>query len=149
MWRSKKFIIGIALAVVALVGSIGGVALADDNEADSTHQSQQAALLERICEIYEANTGTAIDAEALQNACDQAQSEMWEEALQNQIQSLVDEGKLTQEQADEYLKWWESRPEDLPFGLGLMPHDGGLFGDFGRHGGGFPGGGELPATSEE
>jgi hypothetical protein len=114
MWRSKKFIIITVLVVVALAGTIGGVALAQGNGDENPQPgARQAALLERVCEIYYENTGTTINADDLQNAFAQAQGEIREEALQNYLQGLVDNDKITQEQADELLDWWQSRP-DVP-----------------------------------
>ena len=43
------------------------------------------ALLDKVCEIYEQNTGIAIDPQELQNAFIQAQSEMRDEALDNYL----------------------------------------------------------------
>jgi hypothetical protein len=118
MWRSKKFIIIAVLAAVVLVGSIGGVAIATDNGDDGQPQAQYGALLERVCEIYEQKTGVAIDQETLKDAFAQAQSEMRTEALESWLQSLVDEDKITQEQADQYLEWWQARP-DMPIKFGF------------------------------
>jgi putative ABC transport system permease protein len=101
MWRSKKFIIIAVLAAVVLVGSIGGVALAQTGDENNNSQAQQGALLDKVCAIYEENTGTAIDAQALQEAFAQAQSEMQDEAMDNYLQKLVEEGKITQEKADQ------------------------------------------------
>ena len=147
MWRSKKFIIITVLAAVLVAGSIGGIALAQGNGDEDVNQpeARQAALLERICEIYEDNTGTAINAEDLQNAFAQAQSEVREEALQNYLQNLVDNGKITQEQADQWKSWWQSRPEGLPFGPGFPGH-GMMQRGFGGPGGGFHGCFEPPAA---
>ena len=135
MWRSKKFI-AITLATVLVVGSTVGVVLAADNGDGngSPPGAQHAALLDRVCAIYEENTGVAIDPQQLKDAFAQASSEMREEALDSYLQNLVDEDKITQEQADQYLKWWQARPEDMP-----LP---GPFGRFGRHGfdGGMKGG---------
>jgi hypothetical protein len=132
MWRSKKFIIITAIVVLALAGTIGGVALAQGNGDDNQPGAQPAALLERVCEVYQENTGTSINADDLQAAFTQAQSEIREEALQNYLQGLVDEDKITQEQADELLDWWQSRPEDLPFALGPgSPGMGGMHRGFG------------------
>jgi hypothetical protein len=37
------------------------------------------------------------------------------EALKSWLQDLVDKGKITQEEADQYLEWWQSRPDiELP-----------------------------------
>jgi len=145
MWRSKKFIIAMVLAAIVTVGSIGGIALAADNGEASQPQAQQEALLDKVCEIYEQNTGTAIDVQALQDAFAQAQSEMQSEALNNYLQNLVDQGKITQEQADQYKAWLESRP-DVPILAPGFP-DHGMHRGFGGPGGGFPGCYE-PQTAE-
>ena len=51
MWRSKKFIVGVVLAAVLLFGSIGGVALAQENESDSGDNNQpRIEFLERLAE---------------------------------------------------------------------------------------------------
>lgn len=124
MWRSKKFIIVAVLAAVVLAGSIGGVAFAQTSTDDSQPAAQHEAMLDKVCVIYEQNTGTAINSEELQKAFDQARSEMQDEALNNYLQSLVDEGKITQEQADQYKAWLESKPEvDVPLAPGFPGHD--------------------------
>jgi len=122
MRRTKKLIIIAVLAAVVLVGSIGGVALAQTGDEDNSSQTQQEALLVKVCEIYEENTGTAIDAQALKEAFVQAQDEVRTEALDSHLQKLVEEGKITQEQADQYKEWLESRP-DVPVAL-EMPSAG-------------------------
>ena len=122
MWRSKKFIIAVVLATVALVGGARGAVLAQNGTAgESQPQLQRAALLDRVCEIYEDNTGTAIDPEVLKDAFAQAQGEMRTEAMQNRLQKLVEQGKITQEQADQYQEWQQSRP-DVPLGYGFKGH---------------------------
>jgi hypothetical protein len=145
MWRSKKFIIAAVLAAVVLVGSIGGVVLAQTGDEENSPQARQAALMEKVCAIYEENTGTAIDLEELQKAFDQARDEMQSEALDKYLQSLVDEGKITQEEADQYKAWLESKPD---IGIPIAPGLGGrgMHPGFGGPGGGFPGGGEPPTT---
>ena len=122
MWRRKKFLLVGLLAAVLLIGSIGGVALATDNGDDSQPEARYGALWDRVSEVYEQKTGVALDQEALKAAFAQAQSdmraevlqklrEMETEALQNRLQNLVDEGKITQGEADQYLEWWQSRPD--------------------------------------
>ena len=117
MRRSKKFIILTVLGTVVLVGSITGVVLAQNGD-DSQPKLGPEALLERACTIYENNTGVAIDQEALKDALGQAQNEMRIEALQNRLQYQVEQGKLTQDEADQYLEWWQSKP-DAPAGFGF------------------------------
>ena len=116
------------------IGDIAGgvVAAADDSSSNTEDQNQPSdghqALLDRACVIYEEETGVAIDSKQLKDAMDQAQTEMRDEALESWLQSLVDEGKITQEEADQYLEWWQSRPDIkllLP-GLGGSGHGGGM-----------------------
>ena len=131
MSRSKKFAVVALLAAVLLVGSIGGVAFAQTGNGDDGRPKARCGdLVERVCEIYEQNTGVVIDQEVLKDAFAQVRSEMRPEAPQNQpkmepeammkdhLQNLVDEGKITQEQADAFQEWLEARP-DVPFGFGF------------------------------
>jgi hypothetical protein len=91
-----------------------------------TVETRQEALLDRVCQIYQENTGVAIDPQQLKDAFAQAQKEMQDEALQSWLQKLVNEGKITQDQADQYLQWWQSRPDiELPE-LGGHGHGGGM-----------------------
>lgn len=122
MWRGKKFILVTVLATVALVGSISGVVAAQNGD-DSQPNAVNQTLLDRVCEIYQENTGVAIDQQALKDAFAQAQSEKLQEALDSRLQYLVDQGKITQGEADQYKEWWQSRP-DVPFGLGFGGHGG-------------------------
>ena len=105
MWRSKKFILAVVLSVVMLVGGTAGVALAQSEEDEGL--GPRHAVAARVAEIL------GIDQQELEDAFKQAMSEMREEALDRHLQKLVDEGTLTQEQADEYKEWIESRP-DVP-----------------------------------
>jgi hypothetical protein len=154
MWKRKWFI-PVVLLPILLIGAVAGgvVAAADDSSSNTEDQSQTTdryqALLDRACAIYEEKTGVAIDSEQLKDALDQAQSEMRDEALQSWLQYLVDEGKITQEEADQYLEWWQSRPDiELPLpGLGGHGRGGGMM-----WGGGFqPWGGPCcaPDASDE
>ena len=142
MWRSKKFIIAVSVAVL-LAGSIGGVVLAADTEGSSQLEARHGQFMDKVCEIYEQDTGVSIDQEALKAAFTQAAGEMraeimqnrpeigpeamqnrpeiGPEAMQNRLQNLVDEGKITQEQMEELQEWWDSKP-DVTFGFGHPGH---------------------------
>jgi len=124
MWSTKKFIIAMVVAAVLAIVSVGGVVLAQDNgDEDGTQpEAQHAALLERICEIYEDNTGTAINAEELQNAFAEAQSEMRAAAMEARLAKMVENGVLDETKAQELQEWLEAMPEDLPFRPGLGGH---------------------------
>src|SRR4030042_4235323 len=133
--KKRKWFIPVVVASVLLIGGItGGVVAAVSNsssnttagnQSQATHQYQ--ALLDSACAIYEEKTGTTIDSAQLKDALDQAQGELQEEALETRLQTLVDEGKITQEEADNYLAWWQSRPDiEVPLpGLGGPSHGGG------------------------
>ena len=141
MWSSKKFIIVMVLAAVLAVGSIGGVVLAQESEEDSP-AAKCGEFMEKVCAIYEDNTGDDIDPEALKEAIAQAKGEMQAAAMEARLAKMVENGVLDETQAQELQEWWESRPEDLPFRCGLMARGGER--PFGGPGGGFQGGDRLP-----
>jgi len=137
MRRSKKLIITAVLTAVILAGSIGGVVLADNGD-NSQSGALFEALWDKVSAIYKEKTGDTLDQEALKEAFAGAQSELRLEAMQNRIQSMVEEGKITQEQADEYLNWQKAMPE-IADGFGFRGHIGfhgmgGLRGMGGMHG---------------
>ena len=148
MRRSKKLIIIAVLATVVLAGSIGGIALAADNENDGGPAAKFGELFDRVCEIYEQKTGVAIDQAALKDSFTQAheelrpelpalstmpkRGEMDREAMQERLQALYDEGKITQEQFENKKAWLEAMPDDLP-AFGFRGHIG--FRGFGGFGG--------------
>ena len=111
------------MATVVLVGSIGGAVLAADDGDDTRVEDKSAVLLDRVCAIYQEKTGVTIDQEALKDAFAEAQDEMRSEALRTWLQSLVDEDRITQAEADEYLQWMEVKP-DMPAGFGLRGRGG-------------------------
>jgi hypothetical protein len=120
--HNRKWFIPIVVASVLLIGGVtGGMIAAADNDtgvpvAQNETANQYETLLDKACTIYQEQTGVAIDPQQLKDALQQAQSEMRDEALQNRLQDLVSQGKLTQEQADQFLQWWQSRP-DVPVPL--------------------------------
>jgi len=119
MRRSKKFIIITVTVAAVLAGCLAGVVFANPENGDNNQpESKCGALLDRVCEIYQENTGVAIDPQQLKDAFVQAQDEMELNALESRLQSLVDQGRITQEEADQYLEWWESKP-DVPFNFGF------------------------------
>jgi len=121
MWRGKKVMV-IALAAILLVGSSVGVVAAQNGD-DSQPNAANQTLLDRVCEIYEENTGTTVDQQALQDAFAQARSEIQAEAMQNRLANLVEQGRITQDEADQYLEWWQARP-DVAVGFGFRGHGG-------------------------
>ncbi len=103
MWKNKKFLIIAAIVVVVLIIGIAGVALAQTNDSGSTQSKSFAA---RVAVIL------GIDQQKVEDAFTQAQKDMTNEAMDARLKALVDSGKITQEQADQYQQWWQSRPND-------------------------------------
>ena len=129
MKRSRKLlVVGVVAAAVLLAGTIGGVVLAQTGDATGGTGN---TLLARVATIL------GIDQQTLQDAVTQAGKDMRQEALSNRLKSLVDQGKITQDQADQWKTWLDSKP-DMPSGLGGLGQ-----GKFRGHGGfgfrGFPG----------
>ena len=135
MWKNKKVVLLAALAIAMLIGSVAaGVTLAQSGSGNETQaNTRYEALLSKVATIYQQNTGVTIDPQQLETAFTQAQKEMQNEALQTWLQNLVTQGKITQAQADQYLQWWQSKPNtpllELPREGGMMM--GGRGHDFG------------------
>lgn len=146
MWTRKKIAIIAISAAVLLVGITGGVVLAQDNGTNTQAPPQGEELLAKVVTIYQQNTGVTIDETQLKAAFEQAQSQIQLEREQNMVQNLVKNGKLTQDQADQYLKWLQSKPS-LPsgFGRGFGQGLGGCFGGRGGPGGPPP---QAPSTTQ-
>lgn len=114
MKPTKKLLLIGTLCVVVLAGTLGGFAIASADDEDTTNATQvtQTDLMEKVAEIYEQNTGTAIDPTELQNAFAEAGAVIRDERQDQFFQNLVDEGIINQEQADEWKAWLDARPDN-------------------------------------
>ncbi len=159
MWKSKKFIVTVVLTVVVLGGILGGFAVAHADDEDSSQpQAAGTPLLDKVAEIYEKNTGVAINADELQKAFTEAGQAIRDEAKDKMLDKLVEDEVITQGQADEFKAWLDARPalptDEFKQWLESMPDIPGLFGQhdrvrigpfegmqrgFGKFGGGFGG----------
>ncbi len=119
MWKRKWLIPAMLLPVLLIGGIAGGVAMAA-GETDGTNQEvdRQQELLDRTCAVYLEKTGVSIDPEQLEAALNQARTEMHDKSLRDRLQRMVEEGRITQEEADAYLEWWQARPE-----IGLLQRE--------------------------
>jgi len=107
--KITKLLLSSILAVTMMAGS-AGIALADDGQ---NTQGKSNGLLARVAQILN------IDVQKLTDAFKQAVSEMRTERQNTGLQNLVTSGKLTQEQADAYKAWLDSKP-DIP---GVSPRN--------------------------
>jgi uncharacterized membrane protein len=139
MWRRKKWMIVAALAAVVVIvgGVIGGVAYAQTSQpAKPPATNPGKDLADRVATIL----GT--DQAKTEAAFAQAEKDMQNNAAKSCLDKLVQAGKMTQTDENNYLTWLQSRPQTasgqnipLPGGRG-----------FGFRGGfrGFPGKGGTP-----
>lgn len=137
MSKRKKLVLTAVAVVLVIGGVLGGTAIAaaQDDETLPQEQAQANTLLDRIAEIYEENTGTALDTEALKSAFQQTRQELNAQRQQAMLDRLVEKGVITQEEANEYQAWLDARPDINigPFNAGRgMPfsrmHRGGMQG---------------------
>lgn len=98
MLKSKKTIIIAIVVALVLVGTVTGVAFAQTGGAGTTPGS---TLLSKVAKKL------GIDQQKLETAFAEARKEMQEERLQE----LVKQGKITQEQLNQYKQWLQSRPD--------------------------------------
>jgi len=132
--KGKMLVAAVALVVAVAVGAVAMQATVFAEEPTPTPQTTveqaQQKLLARVAEIL------GIEEQKVTDAFAQAASELRTQALQDHIQKLVEEGKITQAEADQYLQWWSQRPEVM--NKGLVPGlGGGGFGGGRMRGGGF------------
>jgi len=137
MSKRRKLVLTAVAVILVIGGVLGGAAIAAarHDETLPQEQAQENTLLDKIAEIYEENTGTALDTEELKSAFQQARRELNAERQQAILDRLVEEGIITQEEADEYQAWLDARPDisigpfnagkDMPFG---RMHRGGMRG---------------------
>ncbi len=116
MKRGKKLALIALTGILVLGGILGGAAVAF--AYDETTPADNP-LLDKVAEIYEANTGTPLDIDQLQQAFTEASGELRLEARDGMFDRLVENGVITPEQADEFQAWLEGRP-DMPFGRANM-----------------------------
>lgn len=119
MWKKVAYGLAGAVAVVALIAGIAITTYADNGQqGDSPPVGGQpwggmppanSALLDRVAQILN------IDKQQLTDAFKQASSEARQKRTDDMFANWVSEGKLTQDQADQYKAWMASNPNpDIP-----------------------------------
>jgi hypothetical protein len=118
MWRKKKWIIiaGVAAVVILVIGILGGVAYAQTTPVPTGTDSGKT-LMGRVAAILN------IDQKTVENAFAKAEKDIRSEAEKARLNKMVQDGKLTQDQADKYQSWVDSRP-DVPVNMGVGPGPG-------------------------
>ena len=98
-------VIPLALTVVAITAISFSVAFA---EGDGDGDSNTGILATKVAEIL------GLDAAVVGDAIKQAREELKDEVIKEKLTGLVEEGRMTQQQAGEYLEWIQLKPEGLP-----------------------------------
>ncbi len=99
----KKLAVGLAAAILVVLGVAGGTVLAQSADEDGEKKS----FAERVAEIL------GLDSETVEDAMKQARSEMQEERTDALLDKAVEAEKITQEEADAYSGWLDDRPEGV------------------------------------
>ena len=99
----KKLLVGLAAAVLVVLGVAGGTVLAQSADEDGEKKS----FAERVASIL------GLDSDTVEDALNQARSEMQDERTDSRLDKAVEAEKITQEQADAYSDWLDDRPEGV------------------------------------
>ncbi len=100
----RKGLIIVALVVGALALALtGGATLAQSGDSDG--DSRKGKFAERVASIL------GIETSQVEDAMQQARTELRDEALQEKLDAMVESGKITQAQADEIKAWVQAKPE--------------------------------------
>ena len=108
MKRYMKYGIIAIVAVVALSAGITAVVSAESPEGEAGSNTGPGQIfIGKLADILES------DEEELADAFKQARQEMCEEHQEQRLQNAIDEGLITEEEAEQIRGWWDSRPEAM------------------------------------
>ena len=120
--RKRWLVIPVVVLALA-VALVGGVVLADgtgdgDDGGSDVSDGSSKGFAARVAEILGLEEDTVAD------AMEQARQEMHDERVEAWLDKMVESGKITQEQADDYQDWLDDRPEglDRSWGKGFRGH---------------------------
>lgn len=99
----KKILVGAAAGTAGLVALTGATFAQTQGESDNPVTS----VRERVAEIL------GIEPEELQDAFEQAREEYRDDKIAERLANAVEEGIITQEEADEVMAWLDAMPEVL------------------------------------
>jgi uncharacterized protein YpuA (DUF1002 family) len=141
--RGKRKLALIGLAAVLGLAALGfgvntALVAASDNTTDQDSTTAVVSTLDNETsqeDIFASKLADklGLDEETVATAIKEVRQEMREEALAERLQEAVDEGTITQDEADQILAWMKNRPEALDElgGFGLILEGGP---EMGHHG---------------
>ena len=111
---SKRKITLLALAAIMVIGLTGGVVWAQTGgtpaptpEATPTTEATSKTFVARVAEILDLEEST------VQDAFTQAKREQMDEAYRERLDRMVEQGRLTEDEADEQYSWFQERPDHV------------------------------------
>ena len=99
----KKLVVALAAAILVALGVAGGTVLAQSADEDGEKKS----FADRVAEIL------GLDSDTVEDALEQARSEMKDERTDAWLEKAVEAEKITQEEADAYSDWLDDRPDGV------------------------------------
>ena len=124
--RSKRKLALIGTAVVLGLAILGlGISTAVVAASNDSSQQTSTTSVVSASDVTDNQTSPhdifvskvadklGLDTDTVATAMKEARQEMMDEALAERLQEAVDEGRITQEQADQISEWMKSRPEAL------------------------------------
>ena len=135
--KKRFLLVGVALAVLLTLGIGAGAVIAqqvvDDADTDKaghdkdTYQDKDAYFddfVARVAEILDEDEDAVRDAiETARAETKEAWREKWEQAhrdkIEAQLDAAVEAGTMTQDEADEYLTWYDDKPDAVSWGRGF------------------------------
>lgn len=120
MKKYMKVGLVVLAAVTALSFGFTAIASAEGEDTEAVVEPGQI-FVGKLADILGLDEGVVSD------AVQQARQEMREEMQQQRLQNAIDEGLITEEEAQQIQDWWDSRPEALqqlgpPGGFGPHMH---------------------------
>ena len=108
MKRYMKYGIIAIVAVVALSAGITAVVSAESPEGEAGSDTGPGQIfLSKLADILGLDEGEVAD------AVQQARQGMCEERQEQRLQNAIDEGLITEGEAEQIRGWWDSRPEAM------------------------------------
>ena len=111
-WLAVPLVVGV-LAIGLTAGTI--VAQEAPANGDAPEKKSFAARVAAILGLGE---------DVVEDAFKLAKAEMQDERLRQKLDSAVEKGRITREQADEYYEWYQLRPDFPAPGFGSKGHRG-------------------------
>ena len=108
MTKYMKFGLIAIVALTALSVGITAIAFTESPEGEvGSDGGPRQIFLSKVADIL------GLDDEQVADAFVQARQEMRDEAQEQRLQRAVDEGRITEEEAEQIREWLQSRPEVL------------------------------------